>query len=855
MRYFKILSTIILWALIISQASAYLSDIDNSPWKEDIEYLYNAEIITGHPDLTYRPLDKVNRAEFTTIISRAYGQEIDPSHKNCFPDVNEQWFAKYVCFAKEKGWVFGYPDGFFQPENTITKAEILVIMGRRYLWEVEIYEDDLWYMPYVRYAYTSEIVDTLDMPDWQITRETAAKIIYRQIYEEDEDEALEEVTDDSQNEDKIALDDDTQDGDIDESDGGTQDDSSSGSSGGVQDDSGESGGEANGADDNTDDGADDDTDDDTDDGGDGDTDDDTGESANDYTYTLTNYQAKRPEQWNDYFYGSSVEKGEDDVSYCVIRGGSYDRCGVSISIREVDYGLGVQKYEGLRFTIINLGDNAMLLKPYIRASWFDSDWSYALNGGIPVVQTDGEIEFGSLGPGEAKSFDIPWNEMNIPEFNHQEDYLAGILTRGGAEEIGIIKIELYGGLEAAPLRIETPHSGGYMVYKRVDGQESTYTEFNGTSWGKPFADQEGFQPGDILEVYGVINSGTIIGYHHGTFENPIIIRGMTEDAAFDLKGASKQGQNGGILTLYGNYYIIENLEFRNCGLPYLGHENASAFHTTTENTIFRNLKVHNCGDGWIMVGKNNVIENSDIYNNGYFNSGQTHNIYLSSGDGHIIRNNRIHHSGGQNLKVRSWNVAIRNNLFYHAGNFDVDFAGSDQSVPGFINIFQGNTVVKSNYCDNMSHFLTFFEDNLDLNIPGTLFITNNTFVGPNDERTSMFRIGKNKTIEAYNNVIFGVKKIKFQGATNRENGTLTGSHNWLQDDALYSEGLNNSVIGNDPGLESSWQIYLPSNVSPLVNGGSGSAPYIPTIEYNWSGPEKARFSDGAIDIGAFEFGG
>lgn len=40
-------------------------------------------------------------------------------YENCFEDVEDEWFAPYVCYAKEKGWVTGYPDGTFKPENNV----------------------------------------------------------------------------------------------------------------------------------------------------------------------------------------------------------------------------------------------------------------------------------------------------------------------------------------------------------------------------------------------------------------------------------------------------------------------------------------------------------------------------------------------------------------------------------------------------------------------------------------------------------------------------------------------------------------------------------------------------------------
>lgn len=579
-------------------------------------------------------------------------------------------------------------------------------------------------------------------------------------------------------------------------------------------------------------------------------------SSEESTYLLTDFSGNRPETFKDEFYGSHIEDSSGGTdNYCMLRGSSYDRCGVATDVREVDYGIGAGSFHGIRVNAVNLGTSASNYQGYIRASWFDSDWSYALNGKRGVVQSP-EIDFGELQPNEITAIDIPWSELNIPGFDHNKDYLGGVSVRNLASQaLGIVKIELYGDSNSAPAHIATPHSGGYMKYIRAsDGAEFTYDTFTGTGWGAPFEGQT-LRPGDIIEVYGVINAGTIIGEYHGTAGNPVIIRGMTPDAAFDLKGATRQGQNGGIITLYGNYYLIENLELRNCGNGYGGHDNASAFHTTTQNTTFRNLKVYNCGHGFLIPGKNNLIEDSDVYNNGYFESGYSHNFYIS-GSGNILRNNRIHHSGGQNLKLRGWDLLIENNLIYNAGNFDVDFAGYDQNPGNTSSIFRGNTVKKSSFGANQSMLFTLHEDAGAPNAGNKVdkvYAINNTFIGPDNNNTNLFRVGKNKTIEAYNNVFWGVKKIKYAGTSDNDIGTLTGSNNWILQDATLTGDLSDSIPGTDPELSVYNQFYFPKNDSPLINSGNNEVLNIPGEEYGWPYTLKKRYSDSSVDIGASEF--
>ena len=88
-----------------------------------IDYLAEVGTISGYSDGTFKPTAEINRAELMKILVGS-PFDLDPQiHKDCFPDVKSEWFAPYVCYAKKKGWVSGYPDGSFQPANKVNRAE------------------------------------------------------------------------------------------------------------------------------------------------------------------------------------------------------------------------------------------------------------------------------------------------------------------------------------------------------------------------------------------------------------------------------------------------------------------------------------------------------------------------------------------------------------------------------------------------------------------------------------------------------------------------------------------------------------------------------------------------------------
>lgn len=110
--------------------SNYFPDVpETHPNAIAIEVLRERNIINGYPDGTFKPENTVNRAELLKILVEGkIGKPDENEYKNCFPDVTTQWFAPYICYAKAEGWVQGYSDGKFKPEQTVNKVEALKML-------------------------------------------------------------------------------------------------------------------------------------------------------------------------------------------------------------------------------------------------------------------------------------------------------------------------------------------------------------------------------------------------------------------------------------------------------------------------------------------------------------------------------------------------------------------------------------------------------------------------------------------------------------------------------------------------------------------------------------------------------
>ncbi|CAH8711759.1 DUF5057 domain-containing protein [Paenibacillus thiaminolyticus] len=104
------------------------SDVTGSRWSnKQISTLEDAGMITGYPDGTFKPGNFITRAEFAAIASRF--DQLNDQANDMFSDVFGHWAEKYIVSAANKGWIKGYPDGTFKPNQYITRAEAMAFIN------------------------------------------------------------------------------------------------------------------------------------------------------------------------------------------------------------------------------------------------------------------------------------------------------------------------------------------------------------------------------------------------------------------------------------------------------------------------------------------------------------------------------------------------------------------------------------------------------------------------------------------------------------------------------------------------------------------------------------------------------
>ena len=97
-------------------------------------------IVTGYPDGSFQPNASITRAQFAAIAARFDAAGNTSGAK--FTDIDDHWAQREINVAYNNGWILGYDDGTFCPNRSITRAEAITLINR-VLQRVSEHTDDL----------------------------------------------------------------------------------------------------------------------------------------------------------------------------------------------------------------------------------------------------------------------------------------------------------------------------------------------------------------------------------------------------------------------------------------------------------------------------------------------------------------------------------------------------------------------------------------------------------------------------------------------------------------------------------------------------------------------------------------
>ena len=143
-RFFSLLMLVVLLVTAFAMqvnARVVFSDLAPTHWcYNKIIDFESKGYVCGYEDGTFKADQTITRAEYVKIVNNFFGYKPNTEKIANFSDVNSgDWFAPYVNEAVERGYITGFEDGTFRPQDPIRRQEATVILARILGIDKEVY--------------------------------------------------------------------------------------------------------------------------------------------------------------------------------------------------------------------------------------------------------------------------------------------------------------------------------------------------------------------------------------------------------------------------------------------------------------------------------------------------------------------------------------------------------------------------------------------------------------------------------------------------------------------------------------------------------------------------------------------
>ena len=106
------------------------SDIPAGYWADNaLAFVVSSGYMQGYPDGTFKPDEPISRAELAQLVDNL-GIAKTGGTPQSFSDVSGHWALDAINAMSAAGVINGYPDGTFRPDNPITRAETVAMLAR-----------------------------------------------------------------------------------------------------------------------------------------------------------------------------------------------------------------------------------------------------------------------------------------------------------------------------------------------------------------------------------------------------------------------------------------------------------------------------------------------------------------------------------------------------------------------------------------------------------------------------------------------------------------------------------------------------------------------------------------------------
>ena len=110
-------------------ANSVFTDVAFGKWyNKSISTMAKIGIVKGRTADTFVPNAPITRAEFAAICSRFDRSDVEV--RSNFNDISGHWAENEIRRAASLGWIQGYTDGSFKPDQNITRAEAASMINR-----------------------------------------------------------------------------------------------------------------------------------------------------------------------------------------------------------------------------------------------------------------------------------------------------------------------------------------------------------------------------------------------------------------------------------------------------------------------------------------------------------------------------------------------------------------------------------------------------------------------------------------------------------------------------------------------------------------------------------------------------
>ncbi len=104
-------------------------DVKETAWYNNaVSTMVNAKVIEADANGNFRPNEAMTRGEFAVLLSKFFNETGTKTHS--FTDISGHFAEEEIARVAAKGWIEGYLDKTFRPDEPITRAETVKLVNR-----------------------------------------------------------------------------------------------------------------------------------------------------------------------------------------------------------------------------------------------------------------------------------------------------------------------------------------------------------------------------------------------------------------------------------------------------------------------------------------------------------------------------------------------------------------------------------------------------------------------------------------------------------------------------------------------------------------------------------------------------